>query len=102
MGLVLAAAAEAGLFDYTPRPYQRGDHSRLVAELERFAAAAAGPHLPGDLLLMRVRGELTHVALVTDTGTILHAHERVGRVVEQTLTAEMLGRVAIVYRWRGR
>lgn len=101
VGLVLAAAAEAGLFDYTPRPYQRGDHSRLIAEVTRFAAPAAGDPVPGDLLLMRVRGELTHVALVTEAGTIIHAHERVGRVVEQTLTAELLGRVAVVYRWRG-
>jgi cell wall-associated NlpC family hydrolase len=100
VGLILAAARDAGLFDYRPRSYPRGDASRLTAEIERFAEAVAGPPEPGDLLLLSVKGELTHVALVSERGTILHAHERLGRVVEQRLTDAMLARVAVTYRWR--
>jgi cell wall-associated NlpC family hydrolase len=100
VGLILAAARDAGLFDYRPKPYPRGDASKLTAEIERFAERVAGPPEPGDLLLLRVRGELTHVALVTDEGTILHAHERLGRVVEQQLTDAMMARVGVTYRFR--
>lgn len=100
VGLILAAMREAGMGDYRPRPYARGDFSRLLKEIERFAAPREGMPEPGDLLVMRVKGELTHCALVTDDGRIIHADERRGRVVENRLTAEFLVRVAVVYRWR--
>jgi murein DD-endopeptidase / murein LD-carboxypeptidase len=101
VGLILAAAEEAGLFAYRPPPYSRGDHSRLIAEVERFAVKAAGPPQPGDLLVMRTRNEVTHLALVSERQTIIHAHEKVGRVVEQALTVQVLAQVFVCYRWKG-
>lgn len=100
VGLLCAAMRDVGLADYAPKPYARGDHSRLCAEVEQFAEAVEGEPIPGDLLVMRVRGEVTHLALVTGEGTIIHANEKVGRVVEQRLGIELMGRVYAVYRWR--
>ena len=100
VGLILAAARESGMFDYQPRGYARGDSSRLVAEVERFAVEVETEPEAGCLLLLECRGEVTHCALVSERDTILHADERRGRVVEQRLQAAIRRRVVRCYRWR--
>ena len=41
--------------------------------------------LPGDLLLFDLGAGLRHVALLSTPGTIVHAHQAQGKVVEQRL-----------------
>ena len=82
LGLVIAA------FDLPPdeirRDYRlRGDHR---AELERgllthFKKVRARDARPGDVLLLQVASDQLHLAIRSEAGFV-HAHARIGRVVE--------------------
>lgn len=52
----------------------------------------------GDLLLMRFMREPQHVAILTDTGTIIHAWYDAGKCCEHDLTPEWRQRIVKVYR----
>jgi NlpC/P60 family putative phage cell wall peptidase len=54
----------------------------LRRHLRRCPLAAA---LPGDVLLFDLGAGLRHVALLSMPGTIVHAHQAQGKVVEQRL-----------------
>ena len=54
----------------------------LRRHLRRVPAAEA---LPGDLLLFDLGAGLRHVAMLSAPGTVVHAHQGQGRVVEQRL-----------------
>ena len=82
IGLVLAACDVPA--DAVRRDYRlSGDHR---AELERGLAAhlrrvRATDVRPGDVMLLRVAADQYHLAIRTDAGFV-HAHARIGRVVE--------------------
>lgn len=54
---------------------------------------------PGDILLLRIRREPQHLAVVTDYG-IIHAHQGVGKVVETRLDERWRKRIVEVYRFK--
>lgn len=60
----------------------------------------AGPAQPGDLFLIRFKGEPQHVA-VFDGENIIHAYEPVGKVCEHRLTEAWSRRIVRIYRFRG-
>jgi cell wall-associated NlpC family hydrolase len=57
---------------------------------------------PGDVALMRFRGEPSHVGLVTDYPydglALIHAFAQVKKVVEHRLDSEWLGNIVEVFR----
>lgn len=55
---------------------------------------------PGDLLLMRFTGQPQHLAIMSDTGTIIHALAKAGKVCEHRLDIQWSRRIARVYRFK--
>lgn len=53
---------------------------------------------PGDILLIRVSNEPSHIAIMSDQATIIHAYEQVGRTCEHRLDADWQSRLVAAYR----
>lgn len=97
-GLVVAAYRELGielqdLPAYGREPWRDG----LRQTVELNFSLVDGPAEPGDILLLRVRREPQHLAIVTDTG-IIHAYASVGKVVETRLDKHWFDRIVGIYR----
>lgn len=87
IGLVLVALAECGIalpaFEgYGLRNTQLSRFARLAADsgLMRFTGAP----VPGDILVFRPSPAQAHLAVVTVTGGLVHAHAGLRRVVTQS------------------
>ena len=85
----------------------QGDYPRLPGGGRLESALDGQPHLvrvaaadmqSGDLLLMRFSGEPQHLAIYTGN-TIVHAYERVGKVVEHGMDSAWRRRIVRVYRF---
>lgn len=101
-GVACHVAARLGI-EYA----DQGDYPRLPGGGRLEAALDGQPGLvrvasadmqAGDLLLMRFSGEPQHIAIYTGS-TIVHAYERVGKVVEHGLDAAWRRRIVRVYRF---
>jgi murein DD-endopeptidase / murein LD-carboxypeptidase len=97
VGVVMIAAAAAGVGGFAPATYALGgDHE---AEIEAaLAAAGCQPVLVamcGDILVIEPGPRRRHLAVVTPAG-IVHAHAGLGRVVEGPLSPDW----SIVGAWR--
>ena len=79
-GLDALAAAFAPYRGYALPPKPKALLLGLRRHLGRVPVMAA---VPGDILLFDLGAGLRHVALLSGPGTILHAHQAQGRVVEQ-------------------
>lgn len=98
VGLVLMTFRIAG--DDVRRNYRlRGDHRlEIKKELNRFFRKVSNSELrPGDVMLLEVARAQLHLAVRTELGFV-HAHARIGRVVETPGTPEWP--VLAVYRKR--
>jgi cell wall-associated NlpC family hydrolase len=73
--------------------------SALDGQPQLVRVSASDMHA-GDLLLMRFSGEPQHLAIYTGD-TIIHAYERVGKVVEHGMDAAWRRRIVRVYRVLG-
>jgi cell wall-associated NlpC family hydrolase len=96
-GLVVAAYAGCGvaLVDlpaYGREPWRDG----LRSCVEENFRLVDRERQPGDILLLRVRREPQHLAIVTDRGMI-HSYASVGKVVETNLDAFWRDRIVGVY-----
>ena len=56
---------------------------------------------PGAIIWIRFLRYPQHVALVTENGTIIHAYERAGGVVEHNLTRPWIRRISKAYKMKG-
>jgi cell wall-associated NlpC family hydrolase len=96
VGVVLVAAAAAGITVVPPAYALGGDHE---AEAERLLSAsgcgAVAAALPGDILVLAPAVQRRHLAVITPAG-IVHADAGLGRVVEAPLAAGW----AIIGAWR--
>ncbi|MFQ5774206.1 MAG: hypothetical protein ACE5GS_06800 [Kiloniellaceae bacterium] len=81
-GLAELAAAFAPYRGYALPPEPRALLLGLRRHLARIGRDQAGP---ADLLLFDLGGGLRHVAMLSAKGTIVHAHQSKGRVVEHRL-----------------
>jgi cell wall-associated NlpC family hydrolase len=66
-------------------------------DLERVSDIAA--RQPGDLLLMRIKRDPQHLAILAGA-TIIHAYEAVAECCEHDLSPEWAARIVRVYRFR--
>jgi cell wall-associated NlpC family hydrolase len=105
VGLLLAVAEEVGALTYTPPGYSAGwvDPDLLLSEIERFADSVEfGPVQDGDLAIFSIAGNPQHAAILTAAGTMIHAYQTVGKVVEHALAGAWERRLVGVWRLRGR
>lgn len=96
-GLIVAAYAALGitLIDlpaYGREPWRDGLRRCVEDNFQRADREVE----PGDILLLRVRREPQHLAIVTDRGMI-HSYASVGKVVETSLDAFWRDRIVGVY-----
>lgn len=82
VGLAHLVAAFAPYRGYALPPEPRALLLGLRRHLARVSCAETRP---ADLLLFDLGAGLRHVALVSAPGTVIHAHQTKGRVVEQRL-----------------
>jgi cell wall-associated NlpC family hydrolase len=84
LGVLAAALAAIGRDADLPQGYTL--KLRALPALDRFVqgcglATAAGPILPGDVVLARVSPIQFHLAVAGHAGRIVHAHVGLGRVI---------------------
>ena len=98
IGLVVCAARDAGYTLTDRTDYPRDPNGLLSVELARqFDAVETAA--PGDILLMRFRGEPQHVAILAGA-TLIHGYASIGRVVEHGLDVKWRRRIVQAYRLR--
>lgn len=103
-GLAVIAAQAAGIDVQDEQGYPRlPGGARLESAFDRQLGLARIPVteiMNGDILLMTFEGQPQHVAIVCGEN-IVHAYERVGRVVEHGLTDFWRKRIIRAYRFAG-
>ena len=101
---VQCVANALGISDFVIRNYGREpvpEKMRKVLE-EKLDPVEKNKMAPGDILWMRFgSNKPSHLAILTDTGTIIHANERLGRCCEHILDEKWRKRIHRVYRYRG-
>lgn len=100
LGLVIHVAAALGVRACVPAYSLNGDQRALEAGLiaHGLAVLPAAAALPGDVLLLAVDAERRHLAIRTPGGAI-HAHARLGRVVEHRLPPAWADALIAAYRF---
>lgn len=100
-GVVIGVAHALGLSDFDYTCYGREPHrGQLRAILDEHMDKVAEAQ-PGDVLLMAFAVEEQHLAILTDTNTIIHAYGNVGKCVEHRYSDAWVARTRGVYRYRG-
>lgn len=69
-------------------------------ESEQWQRIRQGHEQRGDLILLRILGEESHIGLVVDTGRFLHARQGTDSCVERYDSPIWARRVVGFYRWR--
>jgi cell wall-associated NlpC family hydrolase len=103
IGLVLLAAADAGLTLPDPAPYQREPQGQRLVEGIRAHAQRVSVAEPGDVLVFRMGVYGGHVGIATQHRTyggpgVLHAYAARRHVVEQPMDGEMTRALVAVFR----
>lgn len=114
VGVILRPAHRLGLTRYVPPNYSEQFPAELLSaclfeHLERIDIPWAASDyreegLPlaqaGDVLLFAVRGgHPAHLAYATGDGTMIHAQQKAGQVIEEPINAVWLRMLLAVWRW---
>lgn len=100
-GVAVGVAHALGLSDFDSRDYGREPFNGLMrATLNAHMDAVDNPQ-PGDVLLMVFLIEEQHVAILTDTDTMIHSYESAGRCVEHRYSEAWKARTRGAWRFRG-
>lgn len=70
-------------------------------EVERWKEVPAGQEQPGDGILIRMRGQPWHVAVVAGEGLMLHVIVGANTCLESYRSSKWRRRILGFYRWRG-
>lgn len=102
LGLVIHVAGTLGLQTCVPAYSLNGDQRALEAGLIAHGLTALHPDAaqPGDVLLLAVDAERRHLAIRTQTG-VIHAHARLGRVVEHRMPPAWADALISAHRFPG-
>jgi hypothetical protein len=109
VGLILVPARRLGLTDYEPPSYSPifdpgvllrvlGEQCERVGTLAPLSVYADPP--AGTIGLFVVRGHPTHLGYLTGEGTVIHAHAKAKRVIEEPLAGLWERCLMGIYRWR--
>lgn len=109
VGLLLVAAWGAGLKIENTKSYSPiVNGERVQYELGLACSPIGGREpQPGDVILFNISGSPQHTAVITciddDTGLIymIHAHQGIGKVIEQRLDKGWTDRIVDIYEWNG-
>lgn len=97
VGFLIGLGNEVGYLEETIENYPRmarDDH--LLKILDRYLLRLPDKNYnPGDIIVLQIRGLLTHVGLVTDNHTVIHSHNRLG-VIESPLSFYS-SKISVVY-----
>ena len=101
-GLAVVALKSAGVDIHAPANYSRTPHDgrlRAMIELQRGLRFVPRDDMQaGDVLLIKIGNEPSHVGICSGDGNIIHAYEQVGKVVEHRLDAAWQAQIVAVYR----
>lgn len=115
VGLLVMVLHDLGISDWDDRQYSRVvNPERMVREIELFCdpvwrradGAAGDPRAAmrtGDVLHFEIQRYEQHCGIYAGgpgNGTLIHAYESVGKVVEHELTEKWARRIVGVYRFR--
>lgn len=81
---------------YPRQPYA-GMLEQVLDSQPHLVRIAREEMMPGDVLLMRFKGDPQHLAILSD-GMIIHAYADAGKCCEHDFTGPWPGRVVRVYR----
>jgi cell wall-associated NlpC family hydrolase len=107
VGLLVCAARELGLAAgaVDVQDYARQPHGGRLREMaEQHLVPSGYPLQPGHVVLMRFDGEEQHIGLIGDYPaglSLIHAHSRLGSVVEHRLADVWAQRIMSIYRVPG-
>ena len=101
-GLAVVALKSAGVDIHAPANYSRTPHDgrlRAMIEIQRGLRFVPRDDMQaGDVLLIKIGNEPSHVGICAGDGNIIHAYEQVGKVVEHRLDAAWQAQIVAVYR----
>lgn len=96
-GLVIGVAHALGVSEYDITGYGREPYKGLLTrEVDQQLARIESPE-PGAILLMRFAVEEQHLAILSNTDTLIHAYENAGRCVEHHFSDVWRARVVQSY-----
>lgn len=97
LGFIVQVAKDLGMEPHDPVDYTRmPDGQRLMQELN-VQLKPVLTYDTGDVLLMRMGTNPQHLAIVTETGGIIHSYANIRRVVEHPLDDEWKSRIVCAY-----
>lgn len=88
-------AAEFEGYGRLPEPRRMVKALNMFMDRKEIAYASEG-----DVLLMRFDSDPQHLAILTGDGTIVHALQRIGRVVEHRLSGDWRARIVGAWAYR--
>lgn len=101
-GLAVVALKSAGVDIHAPANYSRTPHDgrlRAMIDIQRGLRFVPRDDMQaGDVLLIKIGNEPSHVGICTGGGNVIHAYEQVGKVVEHRLDAAWQAQIVAVYR----
>jgi NlpC/P60 family putative phage cell wall peptidase len=103
-GLVIGVARELGMFDVEYQDYGRIPYQGLLPAICDRHLVRCESLQPACVLVMSFLlqpGSEQHLAILTDTGTIVHAYESAGACVEHQYSVSWQRRTRIIYRYPG-
>ncbi len=101
-GMPIEIGRELGFAPVELRDYPRQPNGNLVPLCDRYLKRKAVRDLaPGDMVVMQWEGEPQHIGLIADYRhgglSLVHASNRVGKVVEHRLSPEWRDRIVVAY-----
>lgn len=99
IGLIIHALKAVDLAVADEKDYGRQpEPQRLIEALDGHGFRTVPAIEAGNVLLLRIKGQPQHVALVSSPTSMIHAYAPIGKVVETTIGETWRGRIAAIYR----
>lgn len=101
VGLVIYVGHQLGLMNFDRTDYRKRPAPQLLKNMAGqagFQEISLKEALPGDIYLLKFGRFLEHAAIISDRG-IIHAYEKLGRVVEHGLNEDWRRRIVGAYRY---